>query len=49
VKALILTEIADKWVRENFRRIQDYLRAEPILRGDFQFREFEASKAGWTC
>ena len=42
---LLLTEIADKWVRENFKRIQDKLRDDPLLRGNFQFIEFSVSSA----
>jgi hypothetical protein len=43
---LLLTEIADKWVRENFKRLQDFLRDEPLLRGNFQFVEFAVSSSG---
>lgn len=42
---LLITEIADKWVRENFKRLQDFLRDEPLLRGNFQFVEFTVSSA----
>lgn len=34
---LLITEIADKWTRENFRKIQDYLRDVAVLRGEFSF------------
>lgn len=35
--ALFTTEIADKWIRENFRRLKDLIRDDPFFRGRFKF------------
>lgn len=42
---LLITEIVDKWARENFRRLQDFLRDEPMLRGNFKYVEFSVTSA----
>lgn len=38
---LYTAEIADRFVRDNFRKIQDALRAEPVLKTDLKFFEFD--------
>lgn len=45
LKRFFLEEITDQYIRENFRRIRDYLTLEPILRGRFYFFEIEIPAA----
>lgn len=40
-----LTEIEDTFSRDNFRRILNWIRATPILNGDFKFFEITFEKA----
>lgn len=43
---LILKDIQDPWVRENFFRLQKFLKKFPLFRGEFEFREFTFTQAG---
>lgn len=43
---LLISEVTDKWTKENFKRLQDFIRKEPIFRGDFSFYEFTSMGAG---
>jgi hypothetical protein len=38
---LFLSEIADRFVRENFKKLDDYLATEPFRKGEFRFFERE--------
>lgn len=46
--ALYTAEIADRFIRDNFRKIQEALRAEPILKPDFRFFEFDFTNGAVT-
>lgn len=39
LKRLFLNEIKDTFIQENFTRLQDYVRSEEILRGEWRFFE----------
>ncbi len=43
---LITKDIQDPWVRENFFRLQRFLKKFPLFRGEFEFREFKFPAAG---
>lgn len=38
---LFIPEVVDRYVRDNFRRLSDYLRDEPFRKGRFRFLEME--------
>lgn len=40
---LNLVEIVDRFVRENFKKLDDYLRSDVFRKGSFQFYEFEVA------
>jgi hypothetical protein len=42
---LFLAEIKDKWVRDNFRKLLDWIRGTPILKGEFRFLEITFTAA----
>lgn len=42
---ILIKEIADRYVRENFQRLQNFIDKENILRGNFQYVEIVFTKA----
>jgi hypothetical protein len=42
---LLISEINDPYIRDNFRRIEDILRSESLLKGSFKFFEIEIDGA----
>jgi hypothetical protein len=44
--SLFTIQVLDGFVRENFKRLQDFVNSEPILRGNFQFMEITLAAAG---
>lgn len=45
LKPLSLEDLEDPDIRENFKRLQDYLKAEPVLKGQFNFFEIKVDSA----
>lgn len=46
---LLQNDIEDPGSRENFRRLEGFLRDEPVLRGNFAFREFSLSASSYPA
>ena len=45
MKPLLIKEIEDKWVRENFQRLQDFIRLEALFKGNWKFLEITMTAA----
>jgi len=45
LKRLFFKEINDSYVRENFTRLQDYIRSEELFRGEWKFFEIVVDQA----
>ncbi len=44
---LFTSEIADKLVRQNFDRLAEYIRSDPLRKGNFTFREIPFTGTGF--